>query len=473
MKEDRYMDNQIQEPITIDGQVSVLVDEQFLWAKLVVTKPENGGREVTFDDVMAELEKNKVFANIDEEKIQDYLDNIPDDKKSIIVAEATPAEDGRDGQINYVFEPKSELKPSIDEETGIVNFKELGKVKNIKKGKLIATIKKNTDGKPGMDVRGFEIKPNPGKPAKYFVGPGTIQDNEQTRIYAANDGNIRWDKDRFIVDTIVTISGDIDASVGNIDFVGDVVIKGGVQEGYRVRGKNVTIKQNVTNATVEAAESITISSGAVYSKLSCEGTITMQFAENCNIFCKGNLQSKSMINCNVLCESEVIVTGGKGVIVGGECIAYKNITANQIGSESYTKTTINLGNTATLMKSHKELSDNFKTLNENYKRLKALYEKLNELKDEQTLTPQQEAARKQAFLFVMNERNTMADMSERIEKNERILAKSRLLQLIVKKRCYPGVYLKLYNSVYENNVENGAVVFYLDSNNEIRFRAGN
>ncbi len=467
------MDNQIHEPVTIDGHISVIVDEQFLWAKLVVTKPENGGREVTFDDVMEELEKNKVYANIDEEKIRIYLENIPDDNKSIIVAEATPAEDGEDGQINYAFETKSDLKPSIDEETGIVNFKELGKVKNIKKGKLIATIKANTEGKPGKDIRGFEIKPVPGKPAKYLVGQGTVQDNEKTRIYAASDGNIRWDKDKFVVDTVVTISGDVDASVGNIDFVGDVVIKGGVMEGYRVKGKNVTIKQNVTNATVEATESINISSGAVYSKLSCEGTVKMSFAENCNIFCKGNLESKSMINCDVLCESEVIVTGGKGIIVGGECIAYKNITANQVGSESYTKTTINLGNTASLMKSHKELSDNFKTLNENYKRLKTLYEKLNKLKDEQPLTPQQEAARKQAFLFVMNERNTMADMSERIEKNERILAKSRLLQLIVKKRCYPGVSLKLYNSVYENNTENGSVVFYLDSGNEIRFRAGN
>ena len=328
-------------------------------------------------------------------------------------------------------------------------------------------------GTPGMDISGKEIKPVPGVPPKYFVGSGTIQDNEKTRIYAADDGNLRWEKDRFIVDTIVTISGSVDASTGNIDFVGDIVVKGGVLEVYRVRGKNVTIKENVTNATVEATESIVINSGAVYSKLSCDGNIKMSFAENCTIFSKGNLESKSLINCNVLCESEVLVIGGKGIIVGGECVAYHNITANQIGSESYTKTTINLGNTASLMKSHKELNDNFKTLNENYKKLKNLYEKLNHLRNERPLTPQQEHARKQAFLFVMNERNTLADMTERIEHNEKILAKSRLLQLIVKKKCFPGVSLKLYTAIYENNVENGSVVFYLDSDNEIRFRAGN
>lgn len=456
-----------------DGQVSVLVDDRFMWAKILVTRPINGGREVTFEDVMSELKKSGVVANINEETIRSYLDAIPDgNNKSIIVAEAVPAEDGEDGTVNYAFEPTSDLKPSIDEETGIVNFKELGKVRNIRKGKLIATIKESTAGVPGIDVRGSEIKPVPGKPPKYFVGAGTVQDNEKSRIYAADDGNLRWEKDRFIVDTVVTISGSVDASTGNIDFVGDVVIKGGVLEGYRIKGKNVTIKENVTNATVEASESITINGGGVYAKLSCEGNIKMAFAENCNIFCKGVLESKSLINCDVLCENEVLVTGGKGIIVGGECIAYKNITANQVGSESYTKTVINLGNTAALMKSHRELTNNYNTLNENYKKLKTLYEKLNTLKNTQPLTPQQEVARKQAFLFVMNERNTLADMTERMESNERILAKSRLLQLIVKKKCHPGVSLKLYNSIYENNVESGAVVFYLDANNEIRFRAG-
>ena len=198
----------------------------------------------------------------------------------------------------------------------------------------------------------------------------------------------------------------------------------------------------------------------------------MSFAENCNINCKGHLQSRSLVNCNVLSEGGVTVQGGKGVIVGGECISYENITAAQVGSDSYTKTIINLGNTTLLLKSHHELSDNFKILTENYKKLKNLYEKLNQLRQVQPLTPQQEATRKQAFLFIMNERNTLAEMSAKIEDNEKVLAKSRLLQLIVQKKCFPGVSIKLYTSTFDNNIENPPVVFYLDSDNEIKFRAG-
>ena len=457
--------------ISINGKVSVFVDEYFMWAKALVAKAQNGGVAITKEDVIAELKKCGVTACIDEKKIDEYLADLPENK-SAIVAEAIPANDGEDGKVFYNYDPRNEFKPSIDEETGIVNFKELGRVRNIKKGTLLATIKYNTEGSPGIDIRGAEIKPIPGKPPVFSIGPGTILSNDQTKIFAADDGNLRWDKDRFIVDTVVTIAGHVDSSVGNIDFVGDVMVKGGIFEGYTVKGKRVTVKENVTNAVIQASHAIDIKSGAVHSQLICDGDIAMSFAENCDIHCKGQLQSKSLVNCNVLSEGGITVQGGKGIIVGGECISYENITASQVGSDSYTKTIINLGNTTVLLKSHHELTDNYKILTENYKKLKNLYEKLNQLRQAQALTPQQEAARKQAFLFIMNERNTLAEMSAKIVQNEQILAKSRLLQLIVQKKCFPGVSIKLYTSTYDNNIENPPVVFYLDSDNEIKFRAG-
>ncbi len=457
--------------ITLNGKVSVFVDEYFMWAKVLVTRAQNGGHDVTKEDVIKELGKSGVVKCINQKAIDNYLANIPDNK-SIVVAEAIPAQDGENGQVFYNYEPKNEFKPTIDEETGIVNFKELGRIRNIKKGTLLATIKYPTAGTPGLDIRGAEIQPIPGTPPVFSIGPGTILSNDQTKIFAADDGNLRWDKDRFVVDTVVTIAGHVDASVGNIDFVGDVMIKGGIFEGYRVRGKRVTVKENVTNAVIEASQAIDIKSGAVHAQLNCEGDIVMSFAENCTIYCKGQLHSKSLVNCNVQSEGEIIVQGGKGVIVGGECISYENITANQVGSDSYAKTIINLGNTAVLLKSHHELLDNFKILTENYKKLKNLYEKLNQLRQVQELTVQQEQARKQAFLFIMNERNTLAEMTAKIDENERVIAKSRQLQLIVKTKCFPGVSLKLYNSIFDNNVESQGVVFYLDSDNEIKFRSG-
>ena len=455
--------------IKLDSTVSVVVDQSFQWAKLLVSKPQNGGNVPTVNEVRRILAQNGVTAHIDEDALREYLRDLPANK-SVVVARSVPAVDGENGKVDYMFEPSSEKKPAVDEETGIVDYKELGTIHNIQKGTLIATIKYNTVGTSGSDVRGVEIRPLPGVPPKFSVGVGTILSNDQTKIYAAEDGNLRWERDRFVVDAVVNINGSVDAGIGNIDFIGDVNIRGGISEGYTVKGKHVTVKGSVTNATVEATLGMDLG-GAVNSALTCDGVIKTAFAESCDIKCKEQLSAQSLVNCNVVCEGEVVVTGKKGVIIGGECISYGNVTANQVGSEGYAKTVINLGNTTVLMSKHQILLDQFKTLSENYKKLKNLYEKLNDLKKIQDLTPEQENARKQAFLFVMNERNTLADMSNKIEQDEKVLAQSRLLQLTVKNKCYPGVSLKLFNAIFDNNVECGSLTFYLDSDNEIKFRA--
>ena len=455
--------------IKLDSTVSVIVDQSFQWAKLLISKPQNGGKVPTANEVRRILAQNGVTAHIDDEALNEYLRDLPPNK-SVIIARSVPAVDGENGKVDYMFTPSSEKRPAVDEETGIVDYKELGTIHNIQKGTLIASIKYNTIGTSGSDVRGVEIKPLPGVPPKFSVGVGTILSNDQTKIYAAEDGNLRWEKDRFVVDTVVNINGSVDAGIGNIDFIGDVTIRGGISEGYTVKGKHVTVKGSVTNATVVGTLGIELG-GAVNSVLTCDGEIKTAFAESCEIKCKDQLTAQSLVNCNVICEGEVTVTGKKGVIIGGECISYGNVTANQVGSEGYAKTVINLGNTTVLMSKHQVLLDQFKTLSDNYKKLKNLYEKLNDLKKIQDLTPEQENARKQAFLFVMNERNTLAEMSSKIEQDEKVLAQSRLLQLTVKNKCYPGVSLKLYNAIYDNNLECGSLTYYLDANNEIKFRA--
>lgn len=455
--------------VKLDSTISVVVDQSYMWAKVLVSRPQNGGKVPTVNEVRRVLAQNGVTAHIDEEALREYLKELPENK-SVIVAKAIPAVDGDNGRVDYMFEPSSVLKPTVDEETGIVDYKELGKVKNIQKGTLIASIKYNTVGTPGSDVRGAVIHPLPGVAPKFGVGVGTILSSDQTKIYAADDGNLRWERDRFVVDHVVSIGGSVDASTGNIDFIGDVVIRGNISEGYTVKGKSITVKGSVTNAKVIATLSMELG-GAVSSVLHCDGEIKTTFAESCEIKCKEQLTAQSLVNCNVVCEGEVLVTGKKGVIIGGECISYGNVTANQVGSEGYAKTVINLGNTAVLMSKHQVLVDQFKTLSDNYKKLKNLYEKLNDLKKVQNLTPEQESARKQAFLFIMNERNTLTDMSTRIEQDDKVLAHSRRLQLTVKNKCYPGVTLKLFNAIYDNNVECGSLTYYLDAANEIKFRA--
>ena len=85
---------------TADGTVSVMVDEGGDWAKITITIPQFGGRPVTFEDAMKELNKAGVNTNIDETGLRRYVEYPPIDGKPFLAAESTPAEDGFDGSIS-------------------------------------------------------------------------------------------------------------------------------------------------------------------------------------------------------------------------------------------------------------------------------------------------------------------------------------------------------------------------------------
>ena len=113
-------------------------------------------------------------------------------------------------------------------------------------------------------------------PAKFSVGKGTELVNDGTEIIASVDGNLVYTNGSFCIEESLLIRGDVDVSSGNIDFIGDIMVKGNVMEGFSVTSKkNVTIFGTVTNGTVTADGNITIKLGSINSKLRSEkGSIT-------------------------------------------------------------------------------------------------------------------------------------------------------------------------------------------------------
>lgn len=460
-----------EELMPVDGKVTLKIDDYYLYAKMVISEPENGGKAVTKEDVKTALAENGVVNNVDWDAIDKYMK----DKlfgTSVTVAEGVAAVDGENGEITFTHEPTSDLRPQIDEETGTVNFRELGKVINIRKGELIADVKLPTEGTSGVDIRGVEVQPMPGKEASYTLGAGTVLSADRTKVTAAIDGNLRWDSDRFVVDSVVSVGGDVDVSVGNIDFVGDVIIKGSIREGFTVKGKNVTVFQSVSKANIISEGTVEVKGGAVFANIKSQGDVKLNFAENAEISCNGKLTAKSLVTCKVFCLGDITVLGGKGAIVGGECICCGNITASQVGSDSYARTVINLGNTAELTKEFTAKKDKYKTDYDNYTKLQKLYSQLSAMKNAVPLTEEQEQIRRQAFRFVMSEKPRLVAESQLIEESEALLQKGKNLRLMVKSRAFPGVNIRIFNSVYDNLNECGNCTFYLGTDGEVAMRPG-
>lgn len=440
------MDLKQNENPPIDGSVIIRVEEDGANAFLEIVPPKNGGKEITKEKVLEHLAAKGVRHNINHKLLDDIFEKKLFEMTHII-ARMTPPKDGINGSIDYLFE-RNDSCVFKENEKGEVNFRDLGIIKNIRAGTIIANISLPTDGEPGMDVRGRPIPQTKGKPANFTVGAGTQTTPTGERIIAIIDGNLKWTNNQFIVEETVTIGTDVDLSVGNIDFIGDVVIKGMVNDGFKVKsGKSITVMGNVYAATLEARQNIIIKQGAINSQLEAGGDIRVGFCENADIKAEGNVTSQSFVGCRVFCGGDLQAVGGRAVIVGGTYTVLKDVTANFIGSESYVKTQLTLGNNAMLNEERSRILASYENTKRQIYQLMQTAEILTRQKKQNgSLIPEREemltSAIKNRFLL----QKELKYMQQRIDEIDESMRVSHNRSVICKKELYPGTTVHINTS---------------------------
>lgn len=345
--------------LRIDGRVEVSCDEDGRVANMILHSPQNGGMEVNYDQVCGEIARLGITTNIDESNIKRVIKERMYDIQ-VCIATAIPAKKGKNGYINFRFDKEHKLKPRQNE-FGIADYRELNAIVPIHKNEIIADIFLPEEGIPGKNIFGKEISAEPGEPAKVSLGKNTLVTTDGTKVVAACDGHIIFGNGSFQVEDAVTIKTDLDISVGNISFFGDVHIKGNVMEGFSVNaGRNVKIDGSVFGGEITAGGNVTIVGGCINSKLSCDGNADIGFCENAEIFVKGDVTSKQFAFCNVFCYGGLTAKGNHGVISGGKVTSMHDINAGIIGSEKYTATEVYIGDGSVLFTRRREAEADLK-----------------------------------------------------------------------------------------------------------------
>lgn len=432
----------------IHANADISVDPNCTTAFMTITAPENGGLEITTQKVYAAIQAKGVKFGLLEQDIIEAVEN----KKygeNICIARWKPPVDGVDGRVEYFFHRETAFKP-VEDENGNVDYKNLGLVRNVYRGTPIAKITLPTDGEQGMDIMGKAVHQRKGVPASVKVGKGTELVKEGTEIVASVDGNLTYSNGAFNIEESLLIRGDVDVASGNIDFIGDIVIRGNVMEGFAVTSKkNVTIHGTVTNGTVTADGNITVKLGCINSTLtSNKGSIKMDFCENSKISAAGSVESNSFVGGDVFAGT-VINAAGKGVMVGGKYTALQNITASVIGSESYAKTLVTLGNNAVLseeMDGHKrkitEMADKVDQLGK-------ILTTLTEMAKAGKLSPDREKMKVDAMRSRFQFQGEIKRLEARIKDIETTLQRKQNLSVSCKKAFYPGVSLRINSYVLQ------------------------
>lgn len=266
----------------------------------------------------------------------------------VTVAVGVPATEGAAGIIKMMFEMHGDKKPTVSED-GVVDYKEVINLNNVRKGQLIAERIPAQEGTDGRAVTGEIISGKKGKEARLKVGKNVVIDQEQLRMYAAMDGLIsKTDKDKINVFPVYEVNGDVDYNVGNIDFVGTVVIRGNILTGFRVKASgDIRVIGGVEGAELIADGSIDISAGILgFNKglVKAKMNVKSSFIQDANVEA-GNevIVTQSIMHSTVRAGKNIVCLGSKGLIVGGIVQAGEQVRARVIGNSTSTTTVIEVG----------------------------------------------------------------------------------------------------------------------------------
>ena len=443
-----------EDKIPVNSVVEISVDPNRTAAFISFNPPENGGGDITVEKIKKVLDENFVSYGILEDEIKLAVEQ-KRYNENICAARWTPPVNGVDGMVQYYFNKEKHVAP-VEDEQGVVDYKNLGLVNNIVEGTPIAEINPPTEGTPGTDITGKRVAQKPGVPAKYNIGSGTALINDDTQIIASTSGNLVFKNGAFNVEEKIVINGDVDVSSGNIDFIGDVMIKGGVFEGFRVASKrSVTIMGLVTSAEIFADGNVTVKGGVINSKIVSRQNVKVGFCENSTITADGSIESPSFVGGELFAAEKIIATGGKGIMVGGKYTALNGVEASVIGSENYTKTVVTLGNNAVLSEERETLEKENAAMDDQVDQLGKILLTLDEHAKKGKLPPERLQMQTDARRNRLRLQNQIRTNKKRIAEIDEALQLMQNLFVSVKRILYPGVTLRINSSVLKvNAVEN-------------------
>ena len=293
------------------------------------------------------LQHNNIVQAIDFEAVYDFCSQIDQglEPKSTVVAQGVPPQKGQDGWFELlvkVFGGDIELR---EDESGRVDHRSLNTFTQINVGQKLGIVHSPKAGIDGMTVQGLPISAEPGDEFELTAGEGVVLKYHQRVAFAERAGRALWDKRVISVVDSLTISGNVDLSVGDVNFHGVVEIKGEVPDDFDVKaGKGLKIAGTVGACQIESGGTIEMNSmaGKEIGSIICHGDLHVRFLNQVSVFCYGDvLVTNEIRNCRVKSTGRIVVE--RGAIIGGKCVALTGIEAQQIGTLSEQRTVVNSG----------------------------------------------------------------------------------------------------------------------------------
>lgn len=362
--------------------------------------------------------------------------------KTYEVATGIAPIDGVDAYITYNFETEKKAKPKVNDD-GSVDFHDLDALNHVKAGDCVATMTPEVPGTPGTDVLGKTITPRRARRGVFKCGRNLKPSADGLQLLTEVNGHVTLEGDKIFVSNVLELVN-VDASTGDINYDGNVVIAGNIQAGFTVKASgDIEVKGMVEGAFVEAGGDLILVHGVQgmgKAVLKCNGNMVTKFLESAQgVYVGGNLDTDTILHSKVEVRGNVTALGKNGLIIGGDVRSSTLISAKYIGNSMGTATVVGVGVDPSTKRRLETLKKEITSLNDNKMKLNQI---ITALRKKQELEGKLEADKQE--MFQKSTRNLILAEHEMTQKRaehdelQQLINEDANARIKVMRTAYPG-----------------------------------
>ena len=334
-------------------------------------------------------------------------------------------------------------------------MRELGTVVNVLKGQELAEKTPPVAGEEGITVLGKVLKAQQGKDKNLPSGSNTVVSEDKLHLFADADGHVSVKDGKLHVSPLFEVKGDVDYGVGNIQFVGPVLVKGAVREGFEVHaGGDLFVEGVVEGATLSAEGNLQIKIGVRgigKADLQAKKDVNCGYIDQARVRAGGDVHvGEAIIHSDVGARGIVEVLGSKkGQIVGGKIQAGQEVVCETLGSEMGTRTEVSVGVLPELVEERKRLSENLKELQGKMAEVETNLGYLKKLESGNMLDDQKRGLMVRLTKAKFQLQAQLGMINDRLKALDGEMERSKLSGRVrVRNICYPGVSVTIRGMTY-------------------------
>ena len=236
----------------------------------------------------------------------------------------------------------------MKEKEGKIDFKDKNLVQNVVAGQILAEKIPAEKGVKGRTITGKPLDAKDGSDEEIKIGNNAELSSDGLKVTATCNGQVMMLNEKITVENVYIVDGDVNLTTGNIHFLGTVMVKGSVEDGFSIKATgNIEVMGNVGKCNLDAVGNIIVHQG-----INCkEGGlvksgkgVVAKFIQNSTVEADEMvLVSDGIINSFVDSNNKIICRGKRATIVGGRIRATEEISAKNFGSLAVGQTELEVG----------------------------------------------------------------------------------------------------------------------------------